>query len=269
MCHTPPGGGGPSPSPPPRLERDYLASFSSAPEFFSIVLIISTPRHSCRHRNTYSLLSSPPYPFSRVLHRASSSLLYSFTVVSTRPSTSVLSSSLGRRRTQLRRRGERPRLVCSCVSLSIAHTFSLVCRLRHPPSLARSRSFLPPFPLPLPGPPGVHFGLRFLRALRLFLQPPASVLYCGYPRRARRAGAQKHADAAMLTRSVRSLASPRLGIASLRLWRFFVERGLARHGSAFCPPSPPPPLFFRLITGRRGVVNCASRAAGRVRTCPM
>lgn len=109
----------------------------------------------------YFLLSF--YPFSRVPHRASSSLLYSFTV--SRPVRPPLfsppSSSFGLRlRTQLASTAALPRrAVCWCVSLSIARTFSLVCRLQHPPS-----SCWPLAPRVPSSFPPARFGLRFLRA---------------------------------------------------------------------------------------------------------
>lgn len=243
---------------PPRPKRDYLASFSSA-------LIISTLWHSCRNAciyiYTYIFLSLfSPYPSSRVPYRASSSLLYSFTV--SRPvrpplfsallSLSIHSCAI---RGGLFARAFHSRSLV--LSLSFVGRNTLLSVLRRvgrslASSLARSRSF---HPAPRPAhPPDARFGLRFLRALRLFLQPPASVLCSGYAQRARRAGARNtrcgHVDS---LRSLARLASPRF--ASLRLWRFFVERGVER----------PVLLLFLLVAGRcRGVVvNCAGRGRPR------
>lgn len=142
-------------------------------------------------------------PFSRVPHRASSSLLYSF-AVSSRPFPPSLvlhlppfpvfpSSSRGWR-VYTRSCAAR---AASCVSLSIARTFSLVWWPRA--FLARSLAFLPP---PRPPPTRIPFGLcRFLRALRFFLQSPRVGTYVRTSRRrpredARRGGARRGAERA-------------------------------------------------------------------------
>lgn len=135
------------------------------------------------------------------------------------------------RRTQLRRGPS-----CLFVRFTLDRSYflsHLSAATPSPVGVGRSRSFLPPFPHP----PSVRRTLRSPfppRALRLFLQPPASsVLY------SERGGpGPETRGAAMLTRSARSLASPRF--ASLRLWRVFVERGAARRGAS-CPPLLPPP----------------------------
>lgn len=253
--------------PPPRPKRDYLASFSSA-------LIISTLWHSCRNAciyiyiYTYIFLSLfSPYPSSRVPYRASSSLLYSFTV--SRPvrpplfsallSLSIHSCAI---RDELFARAFHSRSLV--LSLSFVGRNTLLSVLRRvgrslASSLARSRSF---HPAPRPAhPPDARFGLRFLRALRLFLQPPASVLCSGYAQRARRAGARNtrcgHVDS---LRSLARLASPRLALP-----RFAC--GASSSSAAWSVLSSSSSSLSLDVAA--ALLLIVRAAAGRVRTCPM
>lgn len=171
-----------------RLKRDCLASLSEVLIIPSLSLSLLLSRLCgtavATEIYTYFLLSSP-YSFSRVLHRASSSLLYSFTV--SRPVRPPLfSPSLSARHTQLR--GERPRLFVRAfhsrslvLSLSFVSCNTLLCRVSRPLAF-----------LALPPPP--PFALRTLRSpfppCPSPLSPTSGV---SVVQRARRVGAQKHA----------------------------------------------------------------------------
>lgn len=163
--------------------------------------------------------------------------IHSPSLRATRPSTSVLLSSSP---SAARTRSCGREAVCSCVSLSIARTFSLVCRPRHPPPLARSRSFPPPR-----RPPPAHATVSFSSV------PFAS--FSNLRRQCCTASAEGRGPetrgAAMLTRSAplaRTLASPRPRFASSPVRRFFAA------ASKF---SLLPVVAGRRRRRRRGVVD--------------
>lgn len=208
-----------------------------------------------------------PYPSSRVPYRASSSLLYSFTV--SRPVRPPLFSALlslfrytAALRGELFARAFHSRSLV--LSLSFVGRNTLLSVLRRvgrslASSLARSRSF---HPAPRPAhPPDTRFGLRFLRALRLFLQPPASVLCSGYAQRARRAGARNtrcgHVDS---LRSLARLASPRLALPR------FACGASSSSAARSVLSSSSSSLSLDVAAALLLIVRAA---AGRVRTCPM
>lgn len=184
---------------PLRPKRDYLASPSSTliiSSFSLSLLLFRFERHSCRVMYIciyifFSLLLPIP-PSLRVPHRASSSFLYSFTVsqpvrppLFSLPLSAVVSPVLSYAAS---------RAVYSFVRFTLDHSYFLSrSSAAIPSSAARSRSFLPPIPslasarrtVRSPFPP---------RALRLFLQSPASVLYVrGYAAASAEGRGQKHA----------------------------------------------------------------------------
>lgn len=250
---------------PPRPKRDYLASFSSA-------LIISTLWHSCRNACIYIYIYiSFSFLSLSLLARSVPRLFLSFIFIhrlSTRPSTSVLRSSLSLSIHSCAIRGELFARAFHSRSLVLSLSFvgrnTLLSVLRRvgrslASSLARSRSF---HPAPRPAhPPDVCFGLRFLRALRLFLQPPASVLCSGYAQRARRAGARNtrcgHVDS---LRSLARLASPRLALP-----RFAC--GASSSSAAWSVLSSSSSSLSLDVAA--ALLLIVRAAAGRVRTCPM
>lgn len=250
---------------PPRPKRDYLASFSSA-------LIISTLWHSCRNARiyiyTYIFLSLfSPYPSSRVPYRASSSLLYSFTVSRpVRPPLFSLLFSLFRYTAALR--GELFARAFHSRSLVLSLSFvgrnTLLSVLRRvgrslASSLARSFAFLPPcspsrpptrrtlrapFP-PCPSPLSPTSGVSAVQRLRA-----ASAEGRG----------QNTRGAAMLTRSARSLASPRLALPR------FACGASSSSAARSVLSSSSSSLSLDVAAALLLIVRAA---AGRVRTCPM
>jgi len=238
---------------PPRAKRDYLASFSS-------VSIISTLRHSsyscrrvcvCAYTHTYASL------LSHLARSFTPRLFLSFIFIHrlpTRPSTSVLSSTLAVHSCAARRSAE--------VSVGAFHSRSLVLSLSFVGrdtllcvgrSLARSRSFLP---LPRPSTHPLHASLSvssvpFASFSNLRRQ---CCMYSGNAQRARRARNTRrgHVD------SLRSLArSPRLAL--LRFACGASSSSAAWRGAE----RPVLLLLLLLIAGRRGVVNCAGRGRPR------
>lgn len=247
---------------PPRPKRDYLASFSSA-------LIISTLRHSCRNACIYIYIYiSFSFLSLSLLARSVPRLFLSFIFIhrlSTRPSTSVLRSSLSFD-TQLRYEAS-----CLLVRFTLDRSYFLSRLSAATPSsqssvasavrsLARSLARVPSTLLPVPPTHPTHASgsvssVPFASFSNLRRQCCAAVT------RSERGGpGPETRGAAMLTRSARSLASPRLALPR------FACGASSSSAARSVLSSSSSSLSLDVAAALLLIVRAA---AGRVRTCPM
>lgn len=214
----------------------------------------------CIYMCIYIFLSSSPYPFSRAVHRASSSLLYSFTVSRlVRPPLFSLPLSAVVHAAALR--GERPG--CLFVRFTLDHSYFLSRLSAATPSsvasTARSAARVSPSHPPPPSVRPVHASLSVSSVpFASFSNLRRQCCKAGYAQLARRAGARNtrrgHVDS---LRSLARLAS--LCFASLVALLRRARRGAERSVSSSSSSSLSLDATASLLIVRA--------AASRVRTC--